>query len=224
MERCLNILGAGGNAADIIDIVDAINVCGPTWKVTGFLDDTLEIGATRYGHAVIGKIADAARLSAEVFLINAIGSDISHSMRGRIVAGTGVSDDRFATLLHPATGVSPRARIGAGSYASFGTSVGRDAVVGRHVHLGAGCVIGHDAVIEDFALLAAGAIISGAARIGSAAYIGAGSSVKHRVNVGAGARIGMGAVVVRDVPAGATVVGNPAREVQPKAGRSVDGL
>ncbi len=218
MVQCLNILGAGGNAADIIDIVDAINVCRPTWKVRGFLDDTLEIGTARYGHTVIGKIADAARLPAEVFLINAIGSDMSHSMRARIVAGTGVSDDRFATLIHPATGVSPRAGVGAGSYASFGTSVGRDAVIGRHVHIGAGCVIGHDAVIEDFALLAAGVIISGAARIGSAAYIGAGSSVKHRVNVGAGARIGMGAVVVRDVPAGTTVIGNPARELQPKAG------
>jgi serine O-acetyltransferase len=41
--------------------------------------------------------------------------------------------------------------------------------------------------------------------------IGTGAKVIGPVRIGAGARIGANAVVVDDVPAGATVVGAPAR-------------
>ena len=42
---------------------------------------------------------------------------------------------------------------------------------------------------------------------------GAGALIRQGVSVGEGAVIGMGAVVVKDVAPGATVVGNPAREM-----------
>jgi UDP-2-acetamido-3-amino-2,3-dideoxy-glucuronate N-acetyltransferase len=43
------------------------------------------------------------------------------------------------------------------------------------------------------------------------ASLGSGAIVLGGVRIGAGALVGAGAVVTRDVPAGATVVGNPAR-------------
>jgi acetyltransferase-like isoleucine patch superfamily enzyme len=45
------------------------------------------------------------------------------------------------------------------------------------------------------------------------AWIGIGAIILKGVHVGAGARVGAGAVVTRDVPAGVTVTGNPARAV-----------
>jgi acetyltransferase-like isoleucine patch superfamily enzyme len=47
------------------------------------------------------------------------------------------------------------------------------------------------------------------------AWIGIGAIILKGVRVGRGARVGAGAVVTRDVPAGASVVGNPARLVEP---------
>jgi acetyltransferase-like isoleucine patch superfamily enzyme len=48
------------------------------------------------------------------------------------------------------------------------------------------------------------------------ASIGSGATILGGVRIGAGATVGAGAVVVGDVPAGATVVGNPARILPPR--------
>jgi acetyltransferase-like isoleucine patch superfamily enzyme len=48
-------------------------------------------------------------------------------------------------------------------------------------------------------------------RIGSDVWIGGGAIILPGVSIGDGALIGAGSVVTRDVPAGATAFGNPAR-------------
>ncbi|MBD9427849.1 sugar O-acetyltransferase [Pseudomonas sp. PDM15] len=50
--------------------------------------------------------------------------------------------------------------------------------------------------------------------IGANVWIGAGALILPGVTVGDNALIGAGSVVTRDVPAGATVVGNPARVIR----------
>lgn len=50
-------------------------------------------------------------------------------------------------------------------------------------------------------------------RIGADVWIGGGAVIVPGVTIGDGAVIGAGSVVTRDVPAGATVAGNPARAI-----------
>lgn len=51
-------------------------------------------------------------------------------------------------------------------------------------------------------------------RIEAGASIGGGATLLPGVLIGAGAMVGAGAVVTKDVPPGATVVGNPARVIR----------
>lgn len=212
MPEPLIILGTGGNACDILDIVEALNSVAPIWHVTGFLDDLRERGSEVLGFPVLGKLHEAGRYTA--WFINAIGSDRSHRDRPSILASTGLQSARFATLIHPAASVSSRARLGWGVIVNFGVSVAGRVVLGDHVSLGAGCLVGHDTLIEDYTVIAPGAVISGAVTIGRASYIGAASCIRQQIHIGSESLVGMGAVVVNDVPERMVVVGNPARPLR----------
>ena len=212
MLKKLIILGAGGNAADILDIVAAINARRPTWDVLGLLDDSKYPGII-YGHKIVGALSDALHLPVDLYFVNAVGGDRSSQGRQEIIARTRLPDQRFATLVHPQASIAEGVSLGAGSYACFGVSVGRGARVGRHVHLGVHAIIGHDAVVGDYSMIAPAAIVSGFVQIDNGCYIGAGARLKQYVAIGSGALVGMAAVVVKDVAPWTTVVGNPARAI-----------
>lgn len=55
--------------------------------------------------------------------------------------------------------------------------------------------------------------VSAPVRIGRSCFIGTRAIILKGVTIGDGAVVGAGAVVARDIPAGATVIGNPARVV-----------
>ena len=94
--------------------------------------------------------------------------------------------------------------------------------IGNQVHIGPGLMITHGHVVIDGATTIGltnskkvGFSLDGPT-IGDDVYIGTGAKIIGPVTVGDGARIGANAVVIHDVPAGATVVGVPARVVVPK--------
>lgn len=213
MTQPLIILGSGGGAHDVLDIVDAINAVRPTWSVVGFLDDGRPARTVYLDLPVLGRLSEAARFEGHQF-VSVIGSDASFRRRPAVVASTSVPPERFATLIHPTASVSARAEIGRGTVINFGVAVGGGTRVGDQVSLGPGVIVGHDCTIEAYAMAAPGAAVSGFVRLGRACYVGARAVVRQRLTVGAGALLGMGAVVVRDVSAGQTVVGNPARPIE----------
>lgn len=91
---------------------------------------------------------------------------------------------------------------------------------------GGPCVINASAVIGDnvdvYQYVTIGSSFFHAAHIGSNVYIGPSVCIVEDVTIGDGATIGAGAVVVRDVPAGATMAGVPAKVVSyKKTGRLV---
>jgi len=88
--------------------------------------------------------------------------------------------------------------------------------VGKHFHANLYSYVEHDCIIGDYVTFAPGVKCNGNVMVEDHAYIGAGAVIKQGqpgvpLVIGRGAVVGMGAVVTKSVPAGATVVGNPAR-------------
>ena len=117
------------------------------------------------------------------------------------------------TIIHPSAFVSHNAIIGEGSQILANSSVCVD------VKVGAGCIINtsasvdHDCILGEGVHIGPGAHLAGEILVGDGTFIGTGATVLPGLEIGADVIIGAGAVVVRDVINGATVVGNPARQV-----------
>lgn len=88
--------------------------------------------------------------------------------------------------------------------------------IGKHFHANLYSYVEHDCTIGDFVTFAPSVHCNGNVVIEDHAYIGAGALIKQGLPgkplvIGRGAVVGMGAVVTKSVPAGAVVIGNPAR-------------
>ena len=106
--------------------------------------------------------------------------------------------------------------IGDGSIICAGSVITSNATIGRFFHSNLHSYVAHDCVIGDFVTFAPRVSCNGNVIIEDHAYVGTGAILKQGtpskpLRIGKGAIIGMGAVVTKDVPAGETWIGNPAR-------------
>lgn len=114
-------------------------------------------------------------------------------------------------IAHPAATISASAAIGAGTIISAGVVVQQDTRIGRFCTLYTSCSIDHDNVVGDFVSVSPGVHTAGRVTIEDDVFIGLGALIVGGVVVASRATVGAGAVVLRNVAAGVTVVGNPAR-------------
>lgn len=110
-------------------------------------------------------------------------------------------------------------QIGEGAILSPFVTLTSNIRIGRHFHANLYSYVEHDCVIGDFVTFAPGVRCNGNVLIEDHAYLGAGCVLRQGrpgkpLVIGQGAVVGMGSVVTRNVPAGVTVVGNPARPLQ----------
>jgi sugar O-acyltransferase (sialic acid O-acetyltransferase NeuD family) len=144
-------------------------------------------------------------------LILAVGSTKAGAWRQSIFSKFEKAGFTFASVIHPSAHIAKDVQVHAGVQVMANCTIQSGAMIGDNVIVNTSAVIEHGCRLGAFAHVATGAILCGDVVIGEAAHIGAGAIVLQGLEIGAGATVGAGAVVTKSVPAGMTVVGNPAR-------------
>jgi sugar O-acyltransferase (sialic acid O-acetyltransferase NeuD family) len=199
----INLIGAGGHAAVVVDALiagglpkDRIRV----WTQNRPTEGTSVLGipvawleapaqlASQLFHLCMGNNADRARLFGE---FERLGS-------------------RANVVMHPAATVSSFASLAPGAFFAAGAIVGPRATIGKGTIVNHGAVVDHDCDVAAFVHIAPAATLAGAVKVGEGVLIGAGANVLPSLKIGAGAVVGAGSVVTRDIPPDQVYVGVPA--------------
>ncbi len=122
---------------------------------------------------------------------------------------------RFTSVVDSTAIVPGGIFAGQGLFINANATLGGEVELDDFVTINRAASVGHHTVLETFATVGPGATIASQCRIGKRVMIGAGAVVAPNVKIGEGATVAAGAVVFREVEAGATVIGNPARLARP---------
>lgn len=205
----LAILGASGHGKVV---ADAAGRAG--WDEVLFYDDAWP-GLQKNGPwPVIGDTGSLmACLAACDGVVVAIGNNrIRQAKHRELVAASA----NLVSVVDPTALISEHATIAAGTVVFANAVVNACAMIGEGCIVNTGAVVEHDCTVGDFAHISPNAALAGGVQVGSRAWIGACASIRQLIEVGEGSVVGMGAVVIRNVLPGVTVVGNPAKVLEPR--------
>ena len=206
----LVIVGAGGHGKVVLDIVRSAG----RYEPVGFVDADTRLAGTKVGGVpVLGPTNVLVKLRQQRVrhAVIAIGDNRTRQRYAELLEGEGFE---LAGALHPTAFVSPTARLGKNVVVGPNASIITEARIGDGAIVNTGAIVEHECELGEFAHIAPAACLAGRVRVGAFAFVGIGAQVIPCMTVGEGATVGAGAVVIADVPAGATVVGVPARVVK----------
>lgn len=212
------IYGASGCGRSLMPVArQQLQRLGISAKIY-FIDDSLQEQQNVNGHTALNYQSFKNLNAAQKFVLIAIANS---QIREKLANQLFIDCIQLWTVQADNVVMMDNIEIDEGAALSPFVSITSNIKIGKCFHANLYSYIEHDCVIGDYVTFAPGVKCNGNIHIEDHAYIGTGAVIKQGTPdkplvIGKGAIVGMGAVVTKSVPAGVTVVGNPARILEKK--------
>lgn len=185
-----------------------------SYEVKGFLDDDqTKRNQTCYGLPVIGNVDTLLDIQIPFAVAIAIANPITKKRIAEKLKSQ--SNIIFPNFIHPTVWIGQKVAMGQGCIIYPGTTINYETVLGNFVTINMNVAVGHNCCFSDYTTLSPGVNCGGFTVIEERSFLGIGATTIQSVKVGKETNVGAGAVIIKDVPDGATVVGNPGRIIKP---------
>ncbi len=212
-RRRIAVLGAGGFAREVRWLIEEIDAASPSFEFAGYVvGDRSRPGPHDVTEGILGDEAWLLENPGRVDAL-AIGTG-NPKLRLKIAAALAAAfpEDRWPALVHPGVRMDRRsATVEPGAVVCAGAVGTVNVVLRAFSMVNLCCTLGHECEIGRGSALNPTVNVSGGVRLGAGVLVGTGAQILENLSVGDGATVGAGAVVTRDVAAGLTVVGAPAK-------------
>ncbi|MCX6319784.1 MAG: acetyltransferase [Bacteroidetes bacterium] len=212
LKKPVAIVGYSGHAYVIIDILLSAGRL-----VTAYCDQE-EKPFNPYHLEYLGKESDVIHRLKQFDFFACVGHN---GIREKIHNNLSQYLGSPINAIHPSAVISASAKLGDGIMIAANATLNPLVEIGKGVICNTSTSIDHECIIGDFTHIAPGAVLCGNVKVGRNTFIGANSVVRQGIIIGDNVTIGAGTVVVKDIPDGATVVGNPARQLVKKPARKL---
>jgi len=207
------IIGAGGFAREVLDVIDANNNIEEQYEMLGYIVDPEfgDKGTIINGKPILGGFDWLKNNVEGVYTICGVGP--SH-LRYQLIQRADNIGAQYFSVIHPTATLTRWVEIGEGVVITAGCILTNQIKIGNHVHLNLDCTIGHDVQLADFVTLAPGVHISGNVTLGIGCYIGTGANINEKLMIGDWSIIGAGSAVIGNIPSNSTAVGIPGKVIK----------
>lgn len=196
MSKPVLVLGAGGHAAVLVDMLRQLN-----HTIVGLVardkpaDKPVFSGIPYYA-----SDEDVFSFDKEqVLLANGIGSLPGRNVRSKVHQQFKQAGYQFVTVVSPYAIVSDYSRLAEGVQVMPGAIINANSVIGESTIVNSGAIVEHDCKIGRHNHIAPGVALSGDVVSGDYVHIGTGASVIQGVTIGDNVMVGAGATVTRNL-------------------------
>ena len=207
MKKKILVLGAGGHALDVIDLLlneqdefEPIGVLDP--KATGSI----------LGVPVLGDDRLLVTFKKDVnyaFPAIGFGSGVNNTLRQKVFKNIQEEGFIVPNLISSKAFVRSGVTMGVGNCIQAGCIIDTQASLGDNIAFGFNVLVGHGCRVGSHVTLSGGVIFNGGVSVGEGSFLGMGCILYK--NIGSWSKVSPGAVCMEEVADRMVAFGNPAR-------------